>query len=243
MDKNTKFGVIGFGEFGKLVIDKLLPPGSQIFVNDKNKYLNLKRNIKFDDLRTVCSSNVIILAVPFDAYIDLLPKIAKLISKDTLVVDVCSVKIEPHELFKINGLFNRKNILMTHPLFGPQSSVNGVADKDIVITKQSGELSRQLITFWQSIGLKTTHLSADKHDLEMARVHALTSFVGRTLLNMDIKDSSVSTNYFIQLLSLIDVEQHHSKKLFETIQRHNPYARDIRKMFIEAATTLDKSIQ
>ena len=242
MNKNTKFGVIGFGEFGKLVIDKLLPPGSQIFVNDKNKSQNLKCNVKFDTLRTVCSANVIILAVPFDAYVDLLPKIAKLISKDTLVVDVCSVKIEPHELFKINGLFNRKNLLMTHPLFGPQSSVNGVADKEIVITKQSGELSRQLITFWQIIGLKTSQLSADKHDFEMARVHSLTSFVGRTLINMNIKDSSVPTDYFIKLLSLIDVEQRHSKKLFETIQRHNPYARDIRKKFIEVALSLDRSI-
>jgi len=87
-----------------------------------------------------------------------------------------------------------------------------------------GKRAADLLEIWESRGIQVQTMSAEEHDQEMAKVHVLPFFIGRTLLNMGLNGSSLGTEYYGKLLALIDVERHHSPELFDTIQRHNPFA-------------------
>ena len=238
MKKIITIGIIGGGEFGKLVIKHLTPINSKIVGFDNNTKVKFPEKVEKSDLITVIKSDILILAVPFSSYKRLLPIIAKSIKSKTLLVDVCSVKQEPTRIFKIYNLFNLKNILITHPLFGPQSSLSGIKNKTIVVTHKKGNLAIHLLEQWEAKGIIIREMTPEKHDLEMANVQALTFFVGRSLLEMNIKQSEFKTMYFEKLLSLIELEKHHSLELYNSIQKNNPYARQVRKQFLGSANRL-----
>ena len=131
---------------------------------------------------------------------------------------------------------------MTHPLFGPQTAGSGIEGKNLAVTYQAGRLAEQLLEVWQQKGVNIVEMCATKHDLEMAKVHVLTFFVGRTLLEMGIEPSPLNTPYYSELLDLVEVERHHSLELFYTIQRHNPFAAGMRRKFIAKLQELDDRI-
>lgn len=199
---------------------------------DVNDEVRLPEGVQRADLAAVAGADVVVLAVPYDAYPAVIPALSGAATTDTLVVDVCSVKVKPSETFAVHGLLERPNVLMTHPLFGPQSVTDGLSGKNMVVTQSEGEKSRTLLDGWQEKGVGIIPMTPEEHDQAMARIHVLPFFIGRSLLTMDIEESAIGTQYYNKLLALIDVERHHSAELFYTIQRHNPYAARMRAEFI-----------
>lgn len=242
MQSIETFGVVGAGEFGKVVAEHLAPLSAQVLIFDKNPRAELPENAEAADMATVAESDVVVAAVPFDAYPTVIPEIAAHATPDTLIVDVCSVKTKPAEVFADHGLLDRPNVLMTHPLFGPQSIFAGVGGKNVVITQAHGERTEALLDYWRQKGLGTVDMSAEDHDKEMAKVHVLPFIIGRSLLMMDITESPLATGYFGKLLTLIDVERHHSPELFNTIQQHNPYAANMRSELIATMSLLHAQV-
>ncbi|MCX6727902.1 MAG: prephenate dehydrogenase/arogenate dehydrogenase family protein [Candidatus Saccharibacteria bacterium] len=242
MNNIKTFGVIGGGEFGNVVAMHLAPAGSEVLGFDVNPNATFPESVRRVGLEAVTQADVVVLAVPFPSFEALVPEVVALTPKDTLIVDICSVKVRPTELFQEHGLLDRLSVLMAHPMFGPQSIETGVAGKSIVVTEQKGPTSKLLLEDWQSKGLNIMHMTADAHDQEMARVHALTFFIGRALLTMDIQPSLLVTGYFDKLMALVETERHHSQELFETIQRHNPYAAAMRAEFLQTLHMLDDSL-
>lgn len=236
------FGIIGGGEFGRVAAEHLAPPGADLLMFDHSQAVELPKNVTGADLATTANSDVVVLAVPFDAYDPLVSDVASLVARRTLIVDVCSVKTKPASFFADHGLLDRDNVLMTHPLFGPQSTEQGVAGKSIVVTEGHGEYTEQLLASWHERDINTIEMSAEDHDREMAKVHVLPFIIGRSLLEMGITESPLTTNYFGKLLALIDVERHHSPELFNTIQQHNPYAANIRSELIATMAALHAQV-
>lgn len=236
------FGVIGCGEFGRIAATHLAPPESEVQIFDSNPEVDIPSAARRVGFEAVSRADVIMLAVPFDSYDIVLPRLTDCVRPNSLIVDVCSVKILPEETFASYQLLERENTLMTHPLFGSQSIDDNSVDKHIVITQQSGNLTTELLDIWQSRGITTTVMTAEQHDREMAKVHALTFFIGRALLEMGVESSATNTPYFNELLDLIEVEKHHSLELFNTIQRHNPFAADMRQEFMNKLHGLDDRI-
>lgn len=239
------FSVIGCGEFGSFAAQHLAPDNAEILVFDKNPNLLPPRNAKKAGFVAAAGADVIIMAVPYDAYESVVPALAEQAHPESLIVDVCSVKMKPTASFKKHGLLDRDNVLMTHPLFGPQSVPNGVDGKNLknlVVTQQSGILAEQLLATWSQKGINLIQMSAEEHDREIAKVHALTFFVGRALLELGIEPSPLNTPYYSKLLDLVAVERHHSAELFITIQRHNPFAEDVRANFIAKLAELEGRI-
>lgn len=236
------FAVIGAGEFGRVAAEQLAPPNSTVLGFDSDPDAIFSPQVKPATLEECAQADVVVLAVPFEASKTVVPKLARILAQDTLVVDVCSVKLLPTELFAEAGLLDRENILMTHPLFGPQSIEHGIVGKTVVITEQKGERAQALVSSWQEKGSTMMYMSAEDHDREMAKVHALTFLVGRTLLTMGIGQSDLRTKYFSELMDLVEIERHHSQELFETIQKHNPFARQMREDFIRTAQQLHEEM-
>ena len=237
MSSVETFGVIGSGEFGRVVAEHLAPNGSDVLVFDNNQEAQQPKNTTRVDFSSIAKADIVVVAVPFDSYSSLIPELAEASSASSLIVDVCSVKVRPTEVFEAHGLLARENTLMTHPLFGPQS-LGADTGKNVVVTKQSGVLADDLLEAWSDKGINRIDMTAEEHDREMAQVHVLPFIIGRGLLTMGITESSLGTNHFDKLLKLVDVEQHHSPELFRTIQRHNPFASDARTNLITTLCTL-----
>lgn len=237
------FGIVGFGEFGGVTAKHLAPADAEVLVFDQNSDVDLPDGVFRADFGAVAAADVVVLAVPFDAYSTVLPAVATKARDDTLIVDVCSVKVKPTRAFRTEGLFDRDEVLMTHPLFGPQSTNGGIVDKNIVVTDSKGERADDLMSLWQEKGANITRMSPDDHDREMARVHVLPFLIGRTLLNLGVTESSLGTNYFSKLLALADLERHHSAELFATIQQHNPFAASIRSELIAEMSVIHAQVR
>lgn len=242
MSSIETFAVIGGGEFGRVAAAQLAPPDSTVLGFDINPNVNFSEHVQLASFEACAAADVVVLATPFEASKTVVPELAQVIASTTLVVDICSVKVMPTQLFAAAGLLDRENVLMTHPLFGPQSIEQGIAGKTVVITAQAGERAHALVSAWQEKGSTMVRMTAEAHDREMAKVHALTFLIGRTLLTMGVEQSDLRTKYFSELMDLVEIERHHSQELFETIQKHNPFARQMREAFICTAQQLHQQM-
>lgn len=238
MSKRLEVGIIGYGSFGKFLAYWLASYCDvTVYNRTASRLANLPSNCSSGSLKTVGSKPIVILAINISAYEYILPKLRKVVTPDTLIVDVASVKIEPLQL--IRKYCPGCKVLATHPLFGPESAGTSLAGQTIVFcnkVSQQAELESAL----GKLGLKIVHMSPREHDRQMATVQALTFFIAQGLLNMELAKPKLSTPTFQKLLSLAEIEKHHSQELFETIQKHNPYARSVRKKLISELTSLDK---
>ena len=236
--------IFGFGDFGKLMT-KHLVSRSDVLVYDRNHSRTNEietLGAKPVSLEEAASGEIVILAVNLDVLEETLVAIAPHLKPGTLVMDVTSVKLKPVEMMKRLVPVNCQ-ILATHPLFGPQTASDSLAGHKIVVDPVRVDDIDAIESFLKDMGLEIIHMTADEHDREMAWVHALTFFVGRGLLNMDPPNSDLSTNYYKELLDVVNVERQQSLALFNTIQRGNPYADEMRQKFIASLNELEEQIK
>lgn len=226
-------GIIGFGSFGKFLAEKLDP-----YVEVKGYSSSGKAGKWSRSFTEVVTSDYLILAIPLDAYEAMLKKIKPLIGSDTVIIDVCSVKLLPVE--KIRQQLPTQPVVSTHPLFGPESAGKSVDGHVIVLCKEQSEVFyyQKVKDFCIKINLDVTEMSAEEHDKEMAIVHGLTFFVAHSLKDMALDSQKLATPSFKKLLSLAELEEHHSLDLFKTIQEGNPFAEAIRTQFIDEVSSL-----
>jgi prephenate dehydrogenase len=223
-------GIIGFGSFGQFLAEKLEP------------YVNVKissRNPSTVPLRwkstlnEIASCDYIIPAIPLDSYKSVLSELKPNLQPNAVIVDVCSVKIIPCSI--ISEVLPNAKLVATHPLFGPESAAKSLIGHTFVICRDVSdpiEVSK-IIDFANIIGLNVVEKTTIEHDKEMAIVHALTFFIAQGLVNDKIHDASLHTPSFQKLLSLAELERHHSDDLFKTIQQGNPYAAEARQKFVD----------
>jgi prephenate dehydrogenase len=131
-------GIIGYGRFGKLWA-RCLRPFGMIKIFDKKRGLHSSpavrsgTAVRFAPLRDVVKADLLFLLVPISQMENICKKIAPLLTGKTVVIDACSVKVEPVKAMK-KWLPKRQNIIATHPLFGPDSVKRfGLKNRKIVV--------------------------------------------------------------------------------------------------------------
>jgi prephenate dehydrogenase len=239
-----QISIFGFGDFGKL-ITKYLVRHVEILVYDRNHAHTqaiTDHGAKPVDLQTAAEADVVILAVTLYALESTLTNIAPFVKPGALVADVTSVKIKPAEMMQ-QMLPEHCQILATHPLFGPMSASKSLAGQKIVIDPIRVNDLASIEKFLRDLDLEIIHMTCDEHDREMAWVHALTFFVGRGLMAIDPPRSHFTTGYYNKLLAVVDMERTHSLELFNTIQRGNPYAKEMRQRLIRSLEELEEQIE
>ncbi len=213
-------GIIGAGNFGRFMASHL-EKYVEVFLYDRNN--------TDEQLQKVCSSDMVIFAVPFFSLQDAINSTQKYITDDAIICDVTSIKQKPLEL--LQKAFPANQVLGTHPIFGPQSGKNGISGLSIVLsniscTTQTYTQVRDFIA--SKLELKIIEQTPEQHDKEMAHIQGLTHFIGRALKSLDIKDYETSTFSYHQLVELTDLLKDDSWELFRTIQEANPYAQEVR---------------
>lgn len=231
-----KVGIIGFGSFGRFA-GKVLAPYADVVVWSEPA---VEQGVSFEE---VAASDVVILAVPLPAYEPVLLRLKPLLHSETVVVDICSVKLESREVM-LRVLGPTQGMLITHPLFGPESAGQGTAGHELIVCDAVGERAEKCLAFCeQQLGLKITRIQPEQHDRVMAYVHVLTFFVARALGRMDMPDIPFKTPSFNELMDLIHLDAKHSDELFATIQRGNPFADEVRQDFLRSVSELESQIQ
>ena len=238
-----KFGIIGYGSFGRLLAEILSAHG-EVFVYRRSEAGNENKNIKFVSFESAANADVVILAVPLDSMEDVCERLAGSVKPDTIVADVCSVKMKPIEIMN-KYLAGKCRILAMHPLFGPKTVEAGSPKgKNSVICGEHPENYDKIVRFLKyKLQLNVVEMSAKDHDREMAWIHSLTFFVGQGLMKLELPKSNLTTGYYQKLLDLVELESSHSIELFNTVQRGNPFAADIRKKFLEELKQIDSELR
>lgn len=224
-----KIGVIGYGRFGKFF----------------SKFLKKLGRVRIFDIRTPLHSlrecDLIMLSVPISKMDNITKKISPFLKKGSLVFDVCSVKIFPCRVMKKN-LPKNISIIGTHPLFGPDSAKDTLEDHIIALTpvRTSKSNLQSFIKFLKSFKLTVIKTTPEKHDKAVAKTQALVHFLSRAV--PPINKEPLSTATYKTLAKIFESLQHDTLELFFDMQTKNPYAKKIRKEFLDRCVALEKKI-
>lgn len=232
MQKNSKpsIGIIGRGNFAKLLADLFEPYSSSIKM--------IGRDSSEADRESVFKSDIIFLSVTLDAYEKVLNDLKKSLKPESLVVDVCSIKVKPSRIIK-NILPNHNNILLTHPLFGPQSARDSTKGLRLIVCESNGDLSKDLLKFCENnLDLEIIKMTPEDHDKAMAYTHALTFFISEALRPFELEKHGITTPSFSKLLNLSKVSSIESKELLRSIHQDNPFAQEVRDTFAKQVDNL-----
>ncbi len=243
--EKKNMGVVGYGDFAAFFLPHLRPYFN-IAVFDANPTRREEASFAgfkpLETLAEVADYEFIFLAVPVQYLEDVLKEVGPMVKRGTVVLDVSSVKVRPVEMM-MKYLGPEVDILGTHPLFGPQSGKNGIEGLNIVLCPVRSKWGLMMERFLDvELKLNVLVRTPERHDQQMAYVQALTHFVGRAVNEMDIPDVEQKTPAYQYLLNIKRNLGRDSLDLFMTIERENPYAKQVREDFMRELAALDEKI-
>ncbi len=162
-----------------------------------------------------------------------------------MVFDICSVQTPAVHAMQ-QYLPDTSNLLTIHPVFGPQSGKHGIIGLKCMffnISCDSKMYQDFKSIFSEKLKLQIYEMSPEEHDREMAYIQGLSHFIGRTLKKMNIPDAPLATESYKHLRETSELVGYDSQELFYSIQSDNPYAPEIRKIFLEEIYKLDTWIE
>jgi prephenate dehydrogenase len=239
-----EIGIIGFGNFGKLMA-KHLAKKAEVFVADAiNKEQEAKElGVNFVPINEAASKEIVILSVPMENLEETLITIKDNLKQNALVLEVCSLKMFSCNLME-KILPKNVEIIGTHPLFGPQSAPHSIQGMKIALmnVRAKQEIFNKVKTFCENLGLNVIITTPEEHDKQMAHSQALTHFIGQALKNMGIKRVEMSTKTFDDLMNIADIIKNDTPALFNNMQTMNPFAKEAREKFVREAKKMNAQL-
>ncbi len=241
-----KVSIIGFGHFGKTLY-RLLKDDFEMIIYDKNrKVLNelkgkigVKAYSSLKDLKEVYKSEVIFYCIPISAFEDVVSSHKQYLANQ-LLIDVLSVKQHPALIFKKCLRNTKTEAILTHPMFGPDSSRNGFEDLPIVMNNLNA--SRESYKFWKKYFIKNklrvVEITPKEHDKLAANSQGVTHFIGRLLKEFDIKPTRIDTLGAKKLQEIMDQTCNDTWELFLDLQTYNLYTKKMRVKFGKAYNSI-----
>lgn len=224
-----KVSIIGFGQMGQFMA-KHLARQFNVEVTDIIPKESIAKSIgvRFVSLKQAAQNDIIFLFTPIPKIGECCKSIRKHVKQGTTIIEGCSVMTKPIDQM-LTILPKNVDIIGIHPLFGPQSGKNGIKGLKLVFSPVRTTKKQLIKKIFQEMKLQIIEMTPEQHDKLMARTQALEQFIGRILINMNIKDEIISTPSFDLLLKLREMLQEDSLELFNSIQTQNPFAQKIRE--------------
>ncbi len=213
--------ILGYGRFGK-TLHTLLQDDHNIVIFDKN--LN-----NTQDLITAMKSAVIFMCVPINQFEDAIIEILPLLTNQ-LIIDVLSVKTHPAKILKKYSVDKEIKAILTHPMFGPDSSKEGFEGLPLVIDQftSTNEQYKYWKNYFESKGLKIVELKPEVHDKLAANSQGVAHFIGRTLKQFKFDPTAIDTLGAKKLSEVMEQTCNDSFELFHDLQTFNPYTKEMR---------------
>lgn len=216
-----KVSIVGFGRFGKTLY-KLIKDDFIVSTFDKNQ-----KNIE-----EIYSSSIIFYAIPISNFEKVISSHRKYFKNHHILIDVLSVKMHPAKIFKKYLINTKTQALLTHPMFGPDSSRNGFEGLPIILDRFTTDI--KTYQFWKEYfknkKLLVIEMSPQKHDKLAANSQGLTHFIGRILEHFHLNKTPIDSLGTKKLLEIKDQTCNDTWQLFTDLQHFNPYTKQMRIM-------------
>src|SRR3989344_8072909 len=225
-------GIIGYGSFGALactLFERFVPRVMVRIFSQEQK----PDNKKFFTLAETARCDAVILAVPIHAFEEVLGKVIPLAGKDTVIVDIATVKVHTSALLK--KLAKGRRYIATHPMFGPESYEKRAGDvKGFRIVMTDGTLAVEecaaLTQFLKKCGFDVVEMTPEAHDKQIAETLFLTHLIGQTILHGGFGRRDIDTVSFGYLMDAVESVRR-DEKLFQDVFSFNPYCKDVLARF------------
>ena len=192
-------------------------------------------------------SDILIISVPINSTTSVIQEVAPFMKKDSLMIDVTSVKEEPLKAMQEN-LPSNVEYIPTHPVFGPRTTE--LDNQVIVLTApEKGKWYKKVYDYLVSKNLRVIETTAEHHDYMMSIVQVLThfSFISTASamekLKVDITETedyeSPIYNLMIDMIARIVSQNPYLTYFIQSTNNNGP---KIRNTFCEAALELRDAI-
>jgi prephenate dehydrogenase len=198
-----KIYIIGIGLIGgSMALDiKKLYSNVTIFGIDANEnHIDKALEIGLIDqkatIETIDEADFIIVTVPVDVALIVLPKVLDYVSENTLVFDAGSTKFPICEAVEHHK--NRRHFMATHPIAGTEFSgptaaiENLFQDKTNIICeveKTTFKLQEKALELFKKLGMRIRYMEAKSHDKHIAYVshlsHISSFMLGKTVIEKE----------------------------------------------------------
>ena len=201
--------VIGIGLIGgSFALDlKALKPEVVVYGIDHNEaHLTTAIELGLIDkkamLNDIKNADLVILAIPVNATLKLLPTLLDLVPKHGIVVDMGSTKEAICKV--VDDHPKRSQFLANHPIAGTEFSGPTAAHEGLFknktniicdIEKTDAQCSKEVISIFESIGMRIRHMNAKDHDKHIAYVshlsHISSFMLGKTVIDKEKNESNI----------------------------------------------------
>lgn len=235
--------LVGYGRFGAVLAALAQESGFHTRVFDPAAVIPSR--LKSASLAAALAQpGIVVFAVPLQALEAAVERALPHVTPAHLVVDVCSVKVEPQRM--LTRLLGRRiPWLGTHPLFGPTSYARGERPLTTVIcpNRLHPAATAPVRAFFRRLGCELVEQTAAEHDRQMASTHVLTSFLGLGVLSAGIPmRPSVAPASFRALARVVEGVGDEAPQVLQTLQCFNPYAAAARRQLLRAFERVDAQL-
>ncbi|AUC77774.1 prephenate dehydrogenase [Olleya sp. Bg11-27] len=201
--------IIGVGLIGgSLALDiKNKRPEVTVYGVDKSEdHINqalelgvIDHKATFEDLD---KADLVILAIPVDASVSVLPDVLDKISDFTLVADVGSTKSDICKV--VENHRRRRNFLAMHPIAGTEFSGPKAAIRDLFnqktniiceVEKTAFKLQEKAVGLFTEIGMRMRYMNPESHDKHIAYVshlsHISAFMLGKTVIEKEKNERDI----------------------------------------------------
>lgn len=239
-------GIIGYGDFTKVLIDYLSPYATIIVSSRQASTDVLPAGCRFGTVAEALAQPIIIPSIPAQFLETFFTNNKALVNPQALVVDVCSVKVHPLQVL-VAVLPETCQLIGTHPMFGPASIARngGIAGLPCALCPvrcNDTTLTTLRSLLADTLSLNVIDTTPEQHDKEMAYVQGLSHYIGRVMDEMQIPESALQTAAYEDLLDMKRIQGRDSWALFESIMHENPYAHDVNTAFLQACARVRQKI-
>ena len=234
-------GIVGYGSFGKLVHALLAQFAPQIQVKIFSSRA-APDGALFFSLAEAAKCDAVFLCVPIHAFEATVEKLLPLISWQTVLVDVATVKL--HTVEVLQRLAPAHRWIATHPMFGPESYTKQGSKPDglrIVIAKHTlGDSEyKELKGALTAVGFLVVEKSAESHDRQLAETLFLTHYVGQIVSRAGFSRTDIDTVSFGYLFDAVESVRKDTE-LFADVYAYNPYCKAVIEKFDEKEREVKK---
>jgi prephenate dehydrogenase len=204
-----KIYVIGIGLIGgSMVLDiKTLHPEATIYGIDNNEsHLAealalgvVDKTATFDDLS---DADFVIVSVPVDVALTVLPRVLDVVGDNTIVFEVGSTKMPICEAVANHP--KRRHFIATHPIAGTEFSGPSAAIKGLFqgktniiceVEKTTFKLQEKALELFTAMGMRIRYMDPKSHDKHIAYVshlsHISAFMLGKTVINKEKDEQDI----------------------------------------------------
>ena len=154
------------------------------------------------DFQDLINADIVIVSIPVDVQLEIIPKVLDKINDNTLVFDVGSTKKAICKVLENHS--RRRNFLAVHPIAGtefsgPKAAITGLFDKktNIIceVEKTAFKLQEKALDIFAKLGMRIRYMDAESHDKHIAYVshlsHISSFMLGKTVINKEKNERDI----------------------------------------------------